>query len=177
MTTPLPNLVLAAILLALAACGGASARPQREVVEAAPTSVAPAAAEEETDGNDLLLRLAGDERCRCQFELSNLAAPPRLRHGALVLRLNPSTIVDLTFPSSGASALRVTAAMLVVVFDDAAGGPKVRNLRLIGAPAAIRDLAGQMMVISPRIALAIGDEGILSVDIDPRGTIKRIPGV
>jgi hypothetical protein len=66
--------------------------------------------------------------------------------------------------------------MLVVAFDVSGGVPKIRGLRLLGAPAAIRDANGETMVISPRIALAIGDAGVMSVDIDPRGTISRIPG-
>jgi hypothetical protein len=85
-------------------------------------------------------------------------------------------VVQLTFPSSGEDALRVSAAMLVVVYDMTGGIPRVRALRLLGAPAAIRDAKGEAMVISPRIALGIGDGGIMSIDIDPRGIINRIPG-
>jgi hypothetical protein len=165
-----------AVAMLLAGCGEVAVRPDPSPIEATAVTTVAADPADLQRQDELMTRLTTDERCRCWFDLADLAGEPVMRNGQLEIHLNPRTVVQLTFPSSKEDALRVTAAMLVVAFDMSEGIPKVRALRLLGAPAAIRDAKGQAMVISPRIALGIGDGGIMSVDIDPRGIISRIPG-
>jgi hypothetical protein len=164
----------------LAGCGEVAARPQPTPLEATAGRTVAVDRVDLQRQDELMTRLTTDARCRCWFDIAGLAGEPVMRDGQLEIHFAPRTVVELSFPSSGPeaaqAALRVSAAVLVVAFDMSDGIPKVSALRLLGAPAAIRDAKGQAMVISPRIALGIGDGGIMSIDIDPRGIINRIPG-